>query len=265
MSRTQVGPRFIFHGNAMPFGARIEAVNGEPHLELVKGPPAAALPVAGGWSLATSTGSNHRDLFKWGATVADCKGERLGDLHYRTTVISSIADVFAKNDPHVFAADHIEIKVVSDHYEPGEQPRIVPKQISFEGLLLDNKPIKVNFNQDLTNFPTFDEFECEYRTNRHFFDKYQVCLKQPEGGSSFGDRLPRTLGGFVLTSFAASVDFDGQTVPGNVLSVEGFGNIYFGEVLMKEDNRRVTMVRLAMGCAAQAQVALGEVDHNGGY
>jgi len=264
MSRTQVGPRFIFHGNAMPFGARIEA-DSERDLELIKGPPAAALPVVGGWSIATSAGSRCHPVFRWGATVADCKGEGLGGLHYRTTVMSSIADVWAKNDPIVFQADQLKIKVVSDHYEPGEQPRIVPKEISFDGLLLDGKPIKVNYNQDLINFPTFDEFECEYRTNRHFFNKYQVCLRQPEGGAKFGDCLPRTLGGFVQTSFATSVDFDGQTVLGNVLSVQGFGNIYFGEVLMKEDNRRLTMVRLEMGCAVQASAAMSAVDDNGNY
>jgi hypothetical protein len=266
MSRTPDEPRFIFHGNAMPFGGRIEAVNDKPHFELIKGPPAAALPVVGGWSIATSSGSCCHDWIKWGATVADCKGERTGQQSYVTTVLSSIADVYVKNDPHVFDARQIKIRMVSEHGAPGVQPKIVPAEIVFEGVRLDGDPITVPFDDDLARFPTFAEFEQEYQNNQSFFDKYQACLKFPAGETGvFGGRLPRTRRGYVLATFVRSVVWRGQTFPGNVLSLKGFGNIYFGEVLCNEDNRRVTMVRLALGCAIQAVAAFGEVDHNGGY
>jgi hypothetical protein len=263
MSRTQDGPRFIFHGNAMPFGARIEAINDKPHLELVKGPPAAALPVTGGWSIATSTGSSCHDVFKWGATVADCKGEWLGGLQYRTTIVSSVSDVYAKNDPHVFEATRIELRMVSNHDGLDKQPSIVPTEIGFEGMRLDGEPIAVPFDNDLTRFPTFAEFEREYQSNESFFGKYQSCLKHPQGTGRFGDPFPRTSGGFVATSFVRSVAWKGETFLGNALPLKGFGTLFFGEVLCNENNRRITMVRLALGCAVQATGGCGEGDPNG--
>jgi hypothetical protein len=246
MSRKQDGPRFIFHGNAMPFGGRIEAVDEVEHRELIKGPPAAALPVVGGWSVATSTGSQCQDVFKWGVTVADCKGEWQGGLRYVTTVTSSISGFTAKNGPLVFAARRLQITMESTHDGPDNQPSFVPTVTIFDGLQLDGAPITFPGNQDLSDnclatCPTFDEFAQKF------------------GGN--GD--PRPLGDFVVSSFVRSVNWKDQTFPGNVLSVEGFGNLYFGEVLLNRNNRRVTMVRLAMGCAVQAVAACAEADPNG--
>jgi hypothetical protein len=264
MSRKQDGPRFIFHGNAMPFGGRIEAVDEKPQFELIKGPPAAALPVVGGWSIAASSGACCHDSFKWGATLADCKGERTGDQSYVTTVTSSIADVYVKNDPHVFEARQIRIRMVAEHDGPTVQSRISPNEIVFEGMQLDRKPIMIAYDDDLARFPTFAEFEKQYQADQGFFDKYQACLKQPPGGKC-GGPLPRNPGGYVAATFVRSVEFDGQTFQGNVLSLEGFGNIYFGEVLINANNRRVTMVRMALGCALQAVAAFGEADPNGDW
>src|SRR6266849_6429765 len=92
-------PRFIFHGNAVPFGGRIVSISGKPFLQTVPGPPSGSLAVVGGLSRAASTGSSYRDIFKWGATLADSQGELRADGHYITTVTSSIADVQAKNAP----------------------------------------------------------------------------------------------------------------------------------------------------------------------
>ena len=263
MSRKQEGPRFIFHGNAMPFGGRIEAVSEIPQYELIKGPPSAALPVTGGWSIATSAGSHHRDWFQWGASVADCKGEWLGGQHYLTTVISSIADLSARNEPHVFEADYLRIKMISEHTGPDHAPHIVPREIVFGGLRLNRHPITVNYDHDFADFPTLTQFEQEYQKSESFFKKYQACLRHPFGAPTFGDPLPRTPGGYVAASFVRSVTWNGEEHPGHVLQVQGFGNIYFGEVLLNADNRRVTMVRLAMGCSLQASASGPEGDPNG--
>jgi hypothetical protein len=265
MSQNQDGPRFIFHGNAMPFGGRTEAINEKPHLELIKGPPAAALPVVGGWSIASSAGSSCHDWFKYGATVADCKGEWLGGQQYRTTVMSSIADVHIINNPHVFEASNIRIRMVSQHDGPDNPPHIVPTEIVFENMRLDGQPITVPYDNDLSRFPTLAEFEKEYQTDQNFFNKYQVCLKHPKGEARFGDPMPRTPGGFISTSFVRSVVWNGQTFQGNVLSLRGFGSIYFGESLLNADNRRITMVRLALGCDRQAAVVCAEADPNGNW
>ena len=108
-------PRFIFRGNAMPFGGRIIRINEIPHLATIVGPPAAALAVVGGLSHATGGASKPHESFSWGATLADAKGELLSNSHYVTTVTSSISKVWARNDPHVFEADVLRVSLVSDH------------------------------------------------------------------------------------------------------------------------------------------------------
>jgi hypothetical protein len=60
-----------------------------------------------------------------------------------------------------------------------------------------------------------------------------------------------------------SIKWGSKTIDGNALQVDGFGTIYFGEVLMNEYSRRFTLVRLAMGSDVRADVALGEGDSNG--
>lgn len=248
----------------MPFGGRIEAVNGNPHFEPIKGPPASALSVVGGWSVATSRGSNHGDSFRWGATVADCKGQfRPSDGHYVTTVKCSIADVVVKNDPHVFEAEQIRIKMISDHDGKDSQPRITPAEIAFGDLRLDGREINVKFDTDLDDFPTLSQFEGQYQKNRDFFNKYQPGLKQPADGCKFGDPLPRTGAGYVVTTFVRSLVFGDDSLQGNVLPLKGFGKIHFGEVLMNAYNRRVTMVRFELGCPLQAQATAGCADPNG--
>src|SRR4051812_4725026 len=91
--------RFIFRGNAMPCSARINAVDGKPSPELVTSAPTAALGVVGGRSTAASNGSSFKDVFRWGATLADSTGEQGPNGNYITKVTSSVADVMANNDP----------------------------------------------------------------------------------------------------------------------------------------------------------------------
>jgi hypothetical protein len=52
-------------------------------------------------------------------------------------------------------------------------------------------------------------------------------------------------------------------VSGNTIEWEGFGKIFFGEVLVKKDDRRLTMVRLAMDSDACGGASVGEPESNG--
>ena len=265
MPDVNVDRRFIFHGSALPFGGRITKRQGQAAHETISGAPASALSVAGGKHRATSRGSSYLDVFRWGSTLAHSEGEHIEDGSKRTTVTCSVADVYALNNPLVFEADLLKLTLVADHPEAGE-PSIVSKEVVFggtAGMTLDGEPIELKFDNDLEAFPTFALFEKEYQTNQAFFDKYQASITAPNGPPKFGDPLPRTSGGYVHLSFVQRVRYKKKWRDGNVLSFKGFGSIHFGEVLMKENNRRVTMVRLAMGSDTGADVTICESDPNG--
>lgn len=253
--------RFIFHGNAMPFGGRITKKGDAPFMATIPGPPAAALPVTGGHSRASSGSSKPHEAFGWGSTLAEAKGEQLAANRYQTTITSEITKIFANNKPHVFEADVLRIVLVSDHPNL-KAPVIRIKEVVFGqklGMRLDGERIDVEYNDDLDKNPTFSAFQDRYQSNKDFFARHQALKKKV----SFGDPPPRTTAGYVQASIVRSVTWKKKKYPGNSLRLTGFGTIYFGEVLMNENNRRFTMVRLEMGSELGASCACAEADPNG--
>jgi hypothetical protein len=253
--------RFLFHGNATPFGARILSIGGKPHFDPVEGPPTAALGVVGGLQRGVDPkGSSYGDIFRWGATHAESKGE-VRDGHHVTTVISTISDFSAKNKPFVFKAKKLSVTLVADHGPEGE-PSIVPSEITLQGLELDGQPIEIEVDDDLSKFPTFAAFEKQYRRNQDFFDKYQAGRAL---AGKYGERLPRTEDGYAFISIVRSILWKKKKIKGHILPLKGFGKIHFGEVLMKSNRRRVTLVRLAMGSDTEADASCACVEPNGSW
>ena len=73
--------------------------------------------------------------------------------------------------------------------------------------------------------------------------------------SAFGDRV-------LLVEFISEPD--GVTVLGNhILKVENFGYIFFGELLIGETTRRLTMLRLQLGSDTGGSSCSGESKPNG--
>jgi hypothetical protein len=180
-----------------------------------------------------------------------------------------VENVVANNAPIVFKAGLLRAEVVSNHPQSG-QPSIAPKDLQFGGpggMTLDGKPITVHLDlDDFQRYSTFEAFEKMYRTDAGFFKKYRDrFLRAKKGTPKFGEAIPRVSGGYVICSIVEGVEWNGTKSRGNVLTAEGFGSIYFGEVLMHEYNRRLTLVRLSMGSFVQAQAAFGEVDPNGSW
>jgi hypothetical protein len=120
----------------------------------------------------------------------------------------------------------------------------------------------LEIDDDLSAFPTFAAFNAAYRRKRDVFEKHQMTLRH-KGERKFGSSLPRGASGYVLTSIVRRIKWRRKVYEGNVLSFKGFGSIYFGELLMNENNRRLTMVRLEMGSAMRASAGIGETDPNG--
>jgi len=256
--------RFLFHGNATPLGGRIVSIAGKPAHEPIPGPPSSSLGVDGGLHRSESKGSSHRNILSWGDTLAETKGELRADGHHITTVSSSVADVSVKNDPLVFKAKKLAVTMVADHDQTGE-PDIAPREIVYGGLELDGEPIELEVDDDLARFPTFAAFEKEYRRNQDFFEKYKGRLIRGDSEAKFGERFPRTEGGYVLLSFVRSILWKKKKIKGHILPLKGFGKIHFGEVVMKSNRRRITLVRLAMGSTVGAAVTLACSDQNGSW
>jgi hypothetical protein len=66
-----------------------------------------------------------------------------------------------------------------------------------------------------------------------------------------------------ITLIGPEKEIETIKVVGNTIDWDGFGKIFFGEVLVTKDDRRLTMVRLAMDSDACGGASAGEAESNG--
>jgi hypothetical protein len=154
-------------------------------------------------------------------------------------------------------------------------------------MLLDGKPVRVKLDtEDFQRYSSLYEFERMYRGDEAFFRKYHGRFRRRPARREpvFGERLPRVGSGYAACSIVSGIVWGDKEIDGHILRAEGFGNIYFGELLMEEYDRRLTLVRLHMGTAessatseadagsdeddgprADAEVAFIEVDPDGSW
>ena len=262
--------RFAFRGSAIPIGGRILQVKDDQTPYNLQSPPASALTVAGGHCDASSPGGVFRNIFSWGPTVAQCQGDEKPDGSHVATVTASIMNLSAANGPsHVFTVDLLRLTLVSTHPKVG-QPSIVPTDVTFhgpKGMFVNQLPITLHTDlEDFRRMSTLEQFDYQFRTNEDVWKKYHDRFATGGGPlPKFKDPIPRVINGYAVCSLVNSIDWGGKTYNGNALKVDGFGTIYFGEILMNEYSRRYTLVRLAMGSDVRAEMAVGEGDSNGGW
>lgn len=128
---------------------------------------------------------------------------------------------------------------------------------------------KITVTTDLEDFRklgSLEAFDSEFQANQTTYRKYRGRFLTRDGKApEWKQPIPRVSGGYVVCSIVSSIKWGTKTIAGNVLYQEGFGSIYFGEVLINEYNRRYTLVRLAMGSDVEAHVAYAEGDPNGSW
>jgi hypothetical protein len=80
-------------------------------------------------------------------------------------------------------------------------------------------------------------------------------VKLPEG---------RKKKGYVLCSLVNELQgAKPGTAFGHVLHVPGFGNIFFGELVVAPNSYRLTMMRIEMGCLAEGNLSVASSFSNG--
>jgi hypothetical protein len=263
--------RFVFRGDAVALGGRVIRIGDKNVGEAVPTPAASSLSIAGGSSLSKSPGSapDHRfkGIFSWGECVAESIGTIGSNGSAKTTVTASIMKLSVTNKPITFQTDALKAVLESDHPTRG-QPSMVPRDAIFfkKGMTLNKLPIELEIDLDLfKSFPTMAALDSEFKTNRKFYDRHVGRFKRTRGAPpSFGSPIPR-VSGFASSSIVTGIKWGGRKIQGNVLTFEGFGSIYFGELLANENNRRLTLLRLEMGSDVSASMAFGEVSSNGSW
>ena len=276
--------RFIFHGHAVAIGGRIV----RPEDVILDPKCASALSVTGGRTSsslkATRFGKYVR--FASAATLAEGlfdstkqaialthKRVREDELTSTTTVRAEVSGLVIGVDG-LLTAERVRgsLTAKSPAAADAETAIRLGKDTTIDGVAVGDHKLIVELNKGL-----FQEFDTYSKLRRAAEDskfasehagslltRATAVAGQPRGAGLIEAR--GTCHGTIVKSIRwRGKPYPGATIDEHTVHVPDFGRIYFGEILIKSDSRRLTMMRLELGSAAGGSAAAGEVEDNGSW
>lgn len=292
MSREALEKRFIFHGNAVALAAHIR----RPQDYFVPAVASCCIPVTGGLAEADSPGQSFRDIISFESASTRVIGDFTNpqraaeltrgkqgenDLPTRTVAESRVRGLKIQSsgsdsDRRTFLAEQLEIQMESfSQRRSATEFRSLHAVI--DGVSVDGYKLTVTTDTQLfSEYETKEKLCRAYEQSRAFRKSYGKRF-YPTGQSSdagclgglFGakSRIPEGRGVIVAT-LVTGLKWDGKAAPGteikgNQLRIEGLGSIHFGEIVIEEDFRRVTLIRFQLGSPDGGDGSVCEVQTNG--
>ena len=266
--------RYIFRGHASGVSAHIR----RPVTRLLPVQGCSSLPVIGGLSesnvgprlqedwlafdaVATSA---HGDYVDPAQGVATTTGEVAIDVPpTRTTVKSEVKGLVIFGRVRVGRAT---VGLISHSPKGKEQPEIHLEGNVIEDVRIDDSRLVVTLDED---------FYRVCNTKKKLADAHaaglpahRAHLLMPLDGSAGPATTFPEANGTVKCTIVKEIHWDGAphrdaTIHGHVVKVPNFGKIYFGELYITGDSRRLTMVRLQLGSPDGGEVCAAEGETNG--
>jgi hypothetical protein len=265
-------PRVITDGRAVALGGYIHRVNDKVIRRNLAVPSASA-----------SFGGNS-DLkpgpFTFSPDDGDDKVVSFGDAEMKTwhqredgngkgpiqTVHSksSITDLSVGNRLFLARASAYLKSVFQDG---DSQPAITPVEASLEGLVIDGVRFNVKIGTDtVTNLATCHQLHHAAKHDKHFKDTQERTRLLSLWDAADG----RTAKGCFVYSIVERIEWDGTLPKGaevsedsNVIVWPDFGKVVLGEMLIMHFNRRLTMMRLALGSPLEGSMDIADVQSGG--
>jgi hypothetical protein len=249
--------RYIFSGHAIGAAARfnkLEKVLGFNHVVPALG--TSVLPAAGGVSRSEVTNYNYevtvpkrRSLFSVARIESRAEGRETGRERFVTDTEVRIESITFLEKLYI---DLIHVHVQAERDGLKNSPQIASSRSQIEGVHLGKTTATIHLNRKvLGKCATTREFSAAV-------GEHNLPYKELDQGA-------------ILSTIVERIDlsdndhgnihqFDGRP---NVLYWHGFGWIYFGEVIVKGDDRQVTMLRLQMGSDGGGTGTAGDAHSNG--
>jgi hypothetical protein len=223
--------RFLYHAQGMALGGFLTA----PVDEFIETQAAVSLPITGGYGRADSKDYRFRDFVSLREAHTYVTGKKKTPLiptqdesaaTYETLVTCVVEGL---NILDVVTADRIVARLVSKGSgDVHKSPEISTIGSHFVNLRIKGHEVKVDFPSEDTK--TLD-------TNTRTFVSKSILQNTPHG-------------------FQRDGDVDSLYIP-------HFGSIYLGELIVSPESRRLTMLRVELGCSADGSVAVGTVEGDG--
>jgi hypothetical protein len=276
--------RFIFRGNAAAFGGRIVRPK-----DIVLEAPGSSLPVTGGRSIARIPRTAFDDFFsvESASTFADGRFDDAGQLvektHHRvqedslsatTTVNADVVGLAIGRKPRL-TIGHLHGSLTAKSPLGSGEPAIqVGKDTVIDQVAVNGHRLIVEL--DLTPFQRCDTHaKLLTAADDHAFVKHSgraLFMHTSQNGQPApgAGRLFESYPGTLYATIVKSIRWDGDPFPGshidhNTVTIPEFGRVYFGELLISKYERRLTMVRGALGSDSGGDVSGSDVQDNGSW
>jgi hypothetical protein len=277
-------PRFIFHANASAMGGRI----GKPKDILIESGAASSLSAAGGLStsraakgsvgdvlrfgsLATSAEGSFDDLAKWIETLC---GDLSADTLTTTTKVSAEVRDVAVDAKAAFTAKRIKGGFISRSPRGSGEPTIaLDEDTVIEGAAIGGFKLVVEINRKLfQQYDTLsklrtaaDDPKFVKQNGAHLFMTSAAPGRPapPPAGRLVEFECGRIYGTIVKSIEWADKPYPGAVIDGNVITIPGCGDIYFGEIFLSASRRRLMMLRLEFCCPQPVMLMMSDAEDNG--
>jgi hypothetical protein len=183
---------------------------------------------------------------------------------YETEIDAEVESIHVVEMLHIEA---VKLHVLSTLRKGDAEPAVTTKGNRIEGMRLGNVKVKIVLDEEPLQF-------CGTKAQLAGFYRRQSADYRREQGWRYGtaadaEELADPHGHYKC-SVVREIQLDGPEEEKQAMSVEGytirwkgFGRLILGEVIVKGNNRQVTMVRLEMGSNAGGSGAVGCGQTNG--
>jgi hypothetical protein len=266
--------RFHFHGHALGVAARIR----RPEDRSLPVQACSSLPVTGGehksevgptelgkWisfqSAATSMRGDYTDR---DAAVAMTRGEVAFDaVPVETVVKASVRGLSILGRLFVGVA---EMGLTSRSSQDPGQPSIQVNGARLEDVRVDRSRLKITLaEQVFRDYDTKEKLAAGF--TQHLRQRHAHMFLRPGSHSTAPERLPEA-GGVAKCTLVqemawADAPHPTATIDGHALIIPDFGKVFFGEMVITECSRRLTMVRCQLGSEDGGELSAAEGEANG--
>jgi hypothetical protein len=250
--------RFIFHGHAVAVGGRIM----DPDDLILDPKGASALSVSGGRT------SSKLKATRFGKYVRFASAETLAEGLFDKP--KQVIAARTKPLPEDQLTSQTTVRVDVKGLVVGRDDRLTVKRL--RGSMTAKSPASVDAETSIAlgNDTAIDGVAVGghhliIELNNGLFQEFDTYSKLKKAASGLTE-LRGTIYGTIVKSIKwRGKPYPGATIDEHVVYVPDFGRIFFGEILVRNDSRRVTLMRLQLGSLQKADLAAGDYQDNGGW
>lgn len=273
------GKRFLYHAHGSAIGGTIT----QPFKAEITCGAATSLPIIGGFASAKNEAYQLKDVISFQSAHTYVSGIPTDDGAQHSVVTCVVEGL---NILNVITADAIIGRVSSKHAD-GRQPEIIPLGSSFENLKIAGQPLQVDLNHDLfiqnpTHSALLNHYESASKKNKDGKNapkaRYHWGLADEKVPPALAKGMLMEPGvgwhksnGVLHTSLVKQVRPVGLGTSAEELSyayaihIPHVGNLYLAELFSSADTKRLTMLRLELGCPFVGAMAVANPVANGSW